>query len=454
METNNSAKIAMPKVLIPVFSGEADIRGAYGGRGSGKTRTFATMTAVKGYMHGMSGVSGQLLCTRQYMNSLDDSSLEEIKRSIQSEKFLQDYYEIGEKYVKSRDGRIRYTFAGLDRNIGSVKSKGRILLNWTDEAEPVTQAALDILIPTLREEGAGWNAENWFTWNPARKNAAVERFRHSKDKRVKIAQVNWRDNPKFPAVLERARQRTLLENPDEYEHIWEGAYGVIEGAILGRYVSKARAEGRITSVEYDPGGAPIQISSDIGFRDTAAWWYWQPTLGGYNLVAYDGDSGLDAEEWALRVKARLGSMGAKLGKVWLPHDAKAKTFQSSYTSMERFVAAFGHDKVRIVPQSRKSDQINAAREVIGKCVFDEEACAEGINGLEGWKYTWNRDTETFSKEPLHDASSHPADAFAYGCQVMKDLAPPAPKEQPPKFFNDMTLDALWSSSNPSGGGRI
>jgi phage terminase large subunit len=75
------------------------------------------------------------------MNSLADSSLEECKRAIEDEPFLAAYYEIGDNYIKSKDGRIWFAFAGLDRNIASVKSKGRILLCWVDEAEPVTDEA-------------------------------------------------------------------------------------------------------------------------------------------------------------------------------------------------------------------------------------------------------------------------------------------------------------------------
>ena len=135
------------------------------------------------------------------MNSLEDSSLEEVKRAIEDEPFLMDYYEIGEKYIRSKDGRISFTFAGLDRNIASIKSKGRILLCWVDEAEPVTDEAWLTLIPTLREEGEDWNAELWVTWNPKRKSAAVEaRFRNSTDPLVKVVECNWRDNPKFPAA--------------------------------------------------------------------------------------------------------------------------------------------------------------------------------------------------------------------------------------------------------------
>ena len=86
MKTNDDdekAKLKVPPALIPVFKGKARYRGAYGGRGSGKTRTFALMTAVQGYKHGITGGSGQILCGREFMNSLDDSSLEEVKRAIE-----------------------------------------------------------------------------------------------------------------------------------------------------------------------------------------------------------------------------------------------------------------------------------------------------------------------------------------------------------------------------------
>jgi phage terminase large subunit len=173
-----AVQVALPEKLIPVFSGRADVRGAYGGRGSAKTFSFALMAAVRGYIHGQAGESGIILCARQHLNSLADSSLEAIKRAIESEPWLRDYYEIGETYIRSRDKRIAFAFAGLDRNTDSIKSKTRLLLVWVDEAEPVTEDAWRVLIPTLREEGSDWNAELWVTWNPKRKTAPVEaRFR-------------------------------------------------------------------------------------------------------------------------------------------------------------------------------------------------------------------------------------------------------------------------------------
>jgi len=192
-------EIEIPPKLLPVFDGTADVRGAYGGRGSGKTRTFALMTAIRALKWDSAGRQGMILCGRQFQNSLEDSSLEEIKAAIREHEWLEAFFDIGERYIRTKSGRIHYSFTGLDRSIDSIKSKSRILLCWVDEAEPVTDEAWTKLIPTLREE----DSELWVTWNPESKRSSTHlRFRESRpDPLVKIVEINWRDNPWFPAIL-------------------------------------------------------------------------------------------------------------------------------------------------------------------------------------------------------------------------------------------------------------
>ena len=254
-----TVQIEVPPKLLPVFAGAADIRGAYGGRGSGKTRTFAKMTAIRAYMWDKSGREGIILCGRQFMNSLDDSSMEEIKAAIRSEPWLLAHFEIGEKYIRTRSRRVVYKFAGLDRSLDSIKSKSRILLCWVDEAEPVTDEAWTKLIPTLREE----DSELWVTWNPESKRSPTHRrFREgpADDKRIKVVELNWRDNPWFPDVLERTRQRDKVARPTQYDHIWEGDFAqVFEGAFYVRELIDAREAGRICTVHVEPGLSLIHI---------------------------------------------------------------------------------------------------------------------------------------------------------------------------------------------------
>lgn len=191
------------------------------------------------------------------------------------------------------------------------------------------------------------------------------------------------------------------------------------GAILGRWVEQAEKDGRVSDeVEYDPDGAGLVISSDIGRRDTSTWWFWQPKADGFALVDYDEDSGLDAEEWCDRLRERLA--GRKLDKIWLPHDARAKTFSAKHSAIETFLNAFGGDTMRIVPNTSKGDRINAARKVMPHTWFNKTRCHKGLMGLRAWSFEWNQDTRQFSREPKHDWASHPGDGWSYGAQVMQE----------------------------------
>ena len=228
------------------------------------------------------------------------------------------------------------------------------------------------------------------------------------------------------------------------------------GAILGRWVEAAEKDGRVNAdVEYDPDGAPLELSSDIGFRDTAVFWFWQPRADGFALVDYDEDSGCDAEEWIERLKAKCRDNGYKVGKVWLPHDARAKTFSTRDSAMEQFLRGFGADVVRVVPQTKKLDKINAARAVMPKCWFNSEKCEKGLKGLRAWAFEWNNDTRQFSRDPKHDWASHPGDGFAEGALMMKERVREVREAQQNRdvqasegtgLFQLPALDELWKSA--------
>lgn len=418
-----SAQIAIPPKLIPLFIGPADVRGSYGGRGSAKTRTFAKMAAVRGYMFGGSGESGIILCARQFMNSLDDSSLEEVKRAIEEEPFLAAYYDVGEKYIKSRDGRIAFTFAGLDRSIESVKSKGRILLCWVDEAEPVTAEAWSILIPTLREEGDNWNAELWVTWNPKRKTAAVEsRFRNTQDPLIRVVEMNWRDNPKFPAKLERERLRDMQERPDQYRHIWEGEYvSVIEGAYFAKHLTEAKAQGRIGNVAADP-LMTIRLICDIGGTGARAdaFTIWAAQFVGreirwLNYYEAVGQPLASHLEWA-----RGQGYTPQRAQFWLPHDGDSndKVYDVSYASALR---AAGY-VVTVVPNQGKGAamaRIEAARRLFPSMWFNAPTTQGGIDAI-GWYHEKKDEVRQIGLGPNHDWASHGADSFGLGAVIYEE----------------------------------
>jgi phage terminase large subunit len=375
-------------------------------------------------MYAVQGIDGIILCARQFMNSLDDSSLEEVKRAIADEPFLAEFYDVGEKYVRTKDGRVNFAFAGLDRSIESIKSKGRILLCWVDEAEPVTASAWSTLVPTLREEGSDWNAELWITWNPKRKNAAVEeRFRGSKDPLVRLVEMNWRDNPRFPAKLERERQRDLIERPDQYDHIWEGGYvSVVEGAYYAKHLTQAREQGRIGRVAPDP-LLKTHLFFDIGGTgaraDAVAIWACQfvgkevRALNYYEAVGQPLATHLN---WM-----RDKGYEPKRCQVWLPHDGDTndKVYDVSYASA---IKAAQYE-VEVVPNQGKgaaSARIEALRRLFPSIWFNQDTTQGGIDAL-GWYHEKRDEIRNIGLGPDHDWSSHGADAAGLMAVVAERL---------------------------------
>lgn len=227
-------KIELPPKLIPVFApSRLRYRGAYGGRGSGKTFTFAKMIAVRGAMYAANGEHGMLLCAREYMNSLSESSMEEIKHAIRSDPWLSNVYEIGEKIVRTKCGSVDFAFAGLRHNLDSIKSKARILIAWIDEAETVSDIAWKKLLPTVRAD----DSEIWISWNPENEGSPTDiRFRQTDlGEDGVVVEINYSDNPWFPEVLELERRRDQKNlPPEEYDWIWEGAYRQISDAQIFR----------------------------------------------------------------------------------------------------------------------------------------------------------------------------------------------------------------------------
>lgn len=215
-------QLSIPAKLVDVFQGECRYRGAYGGRGSAKTRTFALMTAVWAYKRDMAGDSGVILCAREFMNSLEESSLEEVKQAIRETEWLAPHFILGEKFIKTKSGRIAYVFAGLRHNLDSIKSKARILLAWVEEAETVSEMAWRKLEPTVREH----QSEIWVTWNPEKRGSATDlRFRQHKPENSKIVEMNYHDNPWFPPELEQTRLADKQRLDDAtYRWIWQGDY--------------------------------------------------------------------------------------------------------------------------------------------------------------------------------------------------------------------------------------
>lgn len=405
--------VDLPAKLVPVFTGPAMYRGAWGGRGSAKTRSFAKMAAVQGVRFAQANMPGVIVCGREFMNSLDDSSFAEVRAAIESEPWLLERYDLGDKYIRTRDKRIDFSFVGLRHNLGSIRSKARIRLLWVDEAEPVSEEAWMVADPTVREEGS----EIWATWNPARKNSAThKRFRLNPPTDSKFAEMNWRDNPWFPTTLQRKRLEDKEKRPDQYAHVWEGDFvTVVEGAYFAADLLAAKTQGRIGNVARDP-LMTIRAVWDIGGTgakaDACSIWICQFIGREIRVLDY-----YEAQGQPLATHVQwLRDRGYQSALCVLPHDGEQhdKVFDVSYESY----LGQAEFNVQVVPNQGRGAaklRIESARRLFSACWFNAAATEAGRDAL-GWYHEKRSDDDrNVGLGPDHDWSSHAADAFGLMC---------------------------------------
>ena len=407
------AKISLPPKLVPVFSGKARFRGAWGGRGSAKTRSFAKMAGVRGYQLSMAGKTGQILCAREYQNSLSDSSFTEIVEAINSEPWLREHYDIGINYIRTKDGRINFTFAGLRHNVDSIKSKGRIHLCWVDEAEPVSDVAWQKLLPTVREDGS----EVWVTWNPESEDSAThKRFRENPPEGSKIVRLNYQDNPWFPSVLELQRLDDKKRRPESYDWIWEGGFNDNKvGSVYAKYIIDAKEAGRITKGLYKP-GVPVITAWDLGKSDSTSIWFAQVVGFQVRVIDFYENNQEDLEHYVAKIRGKPYQYATH----YLPHDSRHERLgmDGSIIDQLRNMSL----TCEALPQGGIQSGIELARNLLKTCYIDEDTCVDGIKCLRNYKYQWDEKRKVFLQNPLHDWSSHASDAFRYLAMALEDYS--------------------------------
>lgn len=249
------ATITLPPKLVPVFSkprGAVQYRGAFGGRGSGKSFNFAKMAAIWGFAEPL-----RILATREFQASIKESFHAELKAAIASEPWLEDHYDVGVDYLRGANG-TEFIFRGLRHGVSTIKSLAKIDLTIVEEAEDVPETSWLALEATVFRQP---KSELWPIWNPRREGSPVDmRFRKSCPSNALIAEINWNDNPFFPQGLDTLRKREQERlDPNTYAHVWEGAY--LENSDAQVFAGKFRVEDFEAGAGWD---GPYQ-GGDFGF---------------------------------------------------------------------------------------------------------------------------------------------------------------------------------------------
>lgn len=347
------------------------------------------------------------------MNSIRDSVHRLLSDQIES-LGLSGIFEIQQATIKVVSGPgagSEASFEGVRHNISKIKSYEGIDICWPEEADQVSDSSWATLIPTIRSPGS----EIWITFNPnLESDATFQRFIKHPPPDTWSVEMNWRDNPWFPKDLKADMEHLKLTNYDQYLHVYEGqCKTVLEGAVYADEL-RAAALTRICNVPYD---ATVGVSTvwDLGWGDSTAIWFVQRVAFETRFIDFYENSRQSIEHY-LKICQEKGYI---YDTFWLPHDAKAKSLGTG-KSIEEIVRAKGN-KVRVVPKLSLVDGINAGRTVFPNCYFDKERCADGVQALRHYRYELVEDPirKTFTRNPVHDWTSHAADAFRYAAIAVR-----------------------------------
>jgi phage terminase large subunit len=193
-------------------------KGAWGGRGSGKSHFFAE-AMIEAHILDPATYS---VCVRENQKSLAQSVKRLLETKIEA-LGAGDYFEVQEAVIKSRRGDGRIIFQGMKTHTAdSIKSLEGYDRAWVEEAQSLSQTSLDMLRPTIRKPGS----ELWFTWNPREKSDPVDHLLRgdTPPKDAVVLGVNYDRNPWFPDVLRDEMEYDRRRDPDKYNHVWLGGY--------------------------------------------------------------------------------------------------------------------------------------------------------------------------------------------------------------------------------------
>jgi hypothetical protein len=210
-------------------------------------------------------------------------------------------------------------------------------------------------------------------------------------------------------------------------------------AITGAYYAKL-LETPLAGPAYDA-SMPVFVSSDLGYTDSTALWFWQEYADGPNVIDYE-----EADNQALAYYFDLLRYKSyAFETIWLPHDAMAKSLQTGRSTIEQFLQA--EFPVRIAPKLAIQHGIDAARKIIPitRWHLDNDRIRWGLNALRSYRRQYDEVKKIYKDAPLHDWTSHCADAFRLLSLVCKGAIllpqPEAPTSPRPTY--EFCLEDLW-----------
>ncbi|KFJ10065.1 phage terminase, large subunit, PBSX family [Delftia acidovorans] len=388
--------VEFPLKLRPLFEPRR-FKVMYGGRGGAKSWSVAMALLVLGSNRPL-----RILCAREVQKSMRESVHRLLQDQIEA-LGLGAFYEVLGTEIRGANGTL-ILFAGLQAHtVNSIKSFEAIDIVWVEEAQGVSAGSWEVLVPTIRRPGS----EIWLTLNPGlASDPTYDRFITHADGDTWLCEINWRDNPWFPDVLDKERGRHFKRDPDSYWNIWEGRpRRSLAGAIYAKEVERLHNDGRVCPVPCNP-RLPVHTVWDLGWADDMAIAFVQRTAVDFRIIHFmQGHQ--KTLEWYVQEMEKLPYLW---GTDFLPHDGAHGDFKTGQTS-QQILQDMGRE-VEVLERFGLEAGIRMARGIFAQAYVDAGRCAQLLDCLSRYR----RQVDPRTQEPgapLHDDASHGADVWRY-----------------------------------------
>jgi len=260
----------------------------------------------------------------------------------------------------------------------------------------------EVIRPALSDR-KGWCV---FVGTPKGHNAFYEKYEEATANDDWLAAVYKASETGILDDEELEAARAMMTN-DQYAQEFECSWNAnVPGAIYGKELEAVQAEGRITNVPYDP-SARVDTWWDLGVGDSTAIWFTQTVGRAIHVIDYYEARGEGLPHYC----KVLSSKNYLYGDHNAPHDIEVRELGSGKSRRE--VAWDLGLNFRVVPKLPIEDGIHAAQMLIPRLWIDREKCKQGLECLRQYHRAYNERTRSFRASPVHDWSSHAADAFRY-----------------------------------------
>lgn len=390
-----SLDIETPRWAVPLLE-PARYKGAYGGRGSGKSHFFAELM-IEAHI---SDANQSSVCVREIQKSLNQSVKRLLENKIQALN-AGAYFDCQDAVIKNTYGNGMILFQGMQNHTAdSIKSLEGYDRAWVEEAQSLSQRSLDLLRPTIRKP----NSELWFSWNPNDADDPVDALLRSETPPPNsiVIPVNYDDNPWFPDVLREEMEYDRKRDIDKWNHVWKGEY---------RKSSEARIFKNWTIEEFErPAGTVYRLGADWGFSIDPTVLVRCSVEGNRLYIDYEAymigceiintpdlfDRVPESRKWFIRADSARPETIDHLRKHGYP---KIQAAQKGPGSLEEGISFLQSHDIVVHPRC--------------KHVIDE------LNS-----YSYKRDPRTDEILPIiEDKNNHMIDALRYACEGLRKAKP-------------------------------